>query len=357
MEKTNFGHLIILVSMIMSPLSVLGQSHGNHAGHADHGGHAHMGPTVSCTNLATPPWDGLSEKDKQKFVDLRQELSELNTPEAAVAAGYFPALGDIPGMGIHYVNLSMGLDKDYNVNLPNQLMFSPMGGEEKLVGAAYAFVDVPNTAVELPFESDFASWHDHPQFAKDGETLHMLHVWFVDSSNGPFAGLNFWLPYQTAGVEIPNPCWMAEEEIADRIRKVSFALTQFDWEASESNLPQQAGEARPSGEEIESFSDSTGINGEVVEAIVTEPDGKAGASWNRPPSMSSYRLGMLRVLGAAAQDDDMNAWKIAADTFLADLDEEEMTRVLGTLGILGENQMSSAERDAAGIAQPGNNRD
>ena len=191
-EKTKLAY-IILLPMILSPLSVLGQSHGNHGGHGDHG-HAHMGPTVSCTNLANPPWDGLSEKDKQRFNNLEQELSGLNTPEAAIAAGFFPALGDIPGMGIHYVNLSMGLDKDYNIDLPNQLMFSPIDGEEKLVGAAYAFVDVPNTDVQLPFESEFASWHDHPQFANDGETLHMLHVWFVDSSNGPLAGLNFWLP-------------------------------------------------------------------------------------------------------------------------------------------------------------------
>ena len=44
---------------------------------------------------------------------------------------------------------------------------------------------------------------------------------------------------------------------------------------------------------------------------------------------------------------------MAADTFLADLTEDEMNRVLGTLGILGENQMSSAQRDEAGIAQPG----
>ena len=350
-EKIKLGTIIILFSVIMSPLSVLGQSHGNHADHGDHG-HAHMGPAVSCTNMANPPWNGLSEKDKQRFSNLHQDLSGLNTPESAIAAGFFPALGDIPGMGIHYVNLSMGLDKDYNIDLPNQLLFSPIDGEEKLVGAAYAFVDVPDTDVQLPFESEFASWHDHPQFANDGETLHMLHVWFVDSSNGPFAGLNFWLPYRTADIEIPNPCWMEEEEIADRIRKVSFALTQFDWEGSESDLSGQGSEARPSSDEIQGISDSTGVDGEVVEAIVTT-DGAAGASWNRPPSISSDRLEMLEVLGAAAQDDDIDAWRIAADTFLADLNEEEMNRVFATLGVLGENQMSSAERDAAGISQPG----
>lgn len=350
-KKKRFAYNIFLLLVLSSPFGVLGQSHGSHAGH-DHG---HMGPTVSCTNLATPPWDGLSEPDQQRFVNLERELSELNTPEAAIAAGYFPALGDIPGMGIHYVNLAMGLGKDFDVNLPNQLMFSPIGGEEKLVGAAYAFVDVPNTEAELPFESEFASWHDHPQFAQDGETLHMLHVWFVESSNGPFAGLNFWLPYRTAGVEIPNPCWMAEEELADRIRKVSFALTQFDW--GNSHMEQENNRASPSDEEIRIISDSIGVDDETVESAVARTDGAAGASWNRPPPLSNARLEILEVLGAAAKNNDMERWKISADQFLADLNEDEMDRVLGTLGILGENQMSSAERDAAGIVQPGGNRD
>ena len=53
------------------------------------------------------------------------------------------------------------------------------------------------------------------------------------------------------------------------------------------------------------------------------------------------------------REDDADAWAEAADMFLADLSEEEMNRVLSTLGVLGENQMSSAQRDEAGIAQPG----
>ncbi|GIT21282.1 MAG: hypothetical protein CM1200mP40_09640 [Gammaproteobacteria bacterium] len=83
-------------------------------------------------------------------------------------------------------------------------------------------------------------------------------------------------------------------KFADRIRKVSFALTQFNWEGSESDLSGQGGEARPSSDEIQGISDSTGVDGEVVEAIVTT-DGAAGASWNRPPSISSDRLEMLEV--------------------------------------------------------------
>jgi len=254
-------------------------------------GHAHMGPVVSCTDMATPPWAGLPDGDRQQVATLQQELAHLNTPEAAKAAGFNPVLGDIPGMGVHYINVPLAMrGTNLDVNTPDQLLFS----QDQLVGAAYSFTDVPDTQVPLPFDSDLATWHDHPQFAADGQTLHMLHVWFVPSSNGPFAGLNFWLPYQTAGVEIPNPCWMADEDDADRIRKVSFALVD---------------------QEVE-------------------------------------RIEMLAALDTAASADDRDAWVTAADRFIADLSSREVAQVQGLLGVLGQNQMSSAERDAAGIAQP-----
>jgi len=254
-------------------------------------GHAHMGPVVSCTDMATPPWAGLPDGDRKQMVTLQQNLAGLGTPEAAIAAGFNPVLGDIPGMGVHYINIGLAMrGTNLDVNTPDQLLFS----QDQLVGAAYSFTDVPDTKVPLPFDSDLASWHDHPQFAADGQTLHMLHVWFVPSSNGPFAGLNFWLPYQTAGVETPNPCWMHDARDADRIRKVSFALV---------------------APEVE-------------------------------------RIEMLAALDTAASADDHDAWVTAADRFIADLSSKEVAQVQGLLGVLGENQMSSAERDAAGIPQP-----
>ena len=254
-------------------------------------GHAHMGPVVSCTDMATPPWAGLPDADRKQVATLQQELAHLNTPEAAKAAGFNPVLGDIPGMGVHYINVPLAMrGTNLDVNTPDQLLFS----QDQLVGAAYSFTDVPDTKVPLPFDSDLASWHDHPQFAQEGQTLHMLHVWFVPSSNGPFAGLNFWLPYQTAGVEIPNPCWMADESDADLIRNVSFALVDPEVERTE----------------------------------------------------------MLAALNTAASTDDHDAWVTAADRYIADLSSSEVAQVQGLLGVLGDNQMSSAERDAAGIAQP-----
>ncbi len=297
----------VAVAALIAPRSAQAQDHVDPPGTAPH---SHAGDPVSCTTLAMPPWSGLPDMDRMKMTALREEITALSTPELAIAAGFNPALGDIPGMGVHYVSGARsrtGVD----INAPDHLMFSQIDGTDQLVGAAYAFVDVPDTDEPIPFESELATWHDHPQFAQDGQTLHMLHICFIPSSNGPFAGLNFWLPYRAAGVEVPSSCWMADDADALRIQTVSFGLVP----------PRRFGR------------------------------GQAEAAAPRPE-----RTEMIAALDAAAAAVDHDAWVAAADVFIADLTDSERTWVQRLLGGLGVNQMSSAERDAAGIAQPGSGR-
>ena len=294
----------IVVAGIMTPHSAFSQAH-------DADGHSHTNMAVDCTNLATPPWDGLPEKDRLQLATLQQQISALNTPEAAKAAGFTPVLGDIPGMGVHWIHAARMADP-VDVNVPDNLMFASIDGKDQLVGAAYTFVDVPDTNEPIPFDSELAKWHDHPQFAPEGQTLHMIHIWFVPSSNGPFAGLNFWLPFRTAGIAVPSSCWMADEADSERIQIVSFALVP----------PRRFG------------------RGAAQHADAPRPE----------------RTQMIAALDAAARDVDHDAWVAAADVFIADLSDSERTRVQGLLGNLGANQMSSAERDAAGIAQPASGR-
>ena len=289
---------VAMAVAIMAPRPALSQAQD----HVDAPGqaHSHSAMPVSCTNLAMPPWNGLPETDRLQFAAVQQMMTALNTPEAARAAGFNPALGDIPGMGVHYVNSARGRD-GVDVNAPDHLMFINVDGREQLVGAAYAFVDVPDTNEPIPFESDLAQWHDHPQFAADGQTLHMLHLWFVPSSNGPFAGLNFWLPYRTAGIEPPSSCWMADEEDANRIKTVSFALVP--------------------------------------------PRRRAGGSAEQFEARRAEQADMLAALDAAARAVDHDAWVAAADIFLADLTQAERMVVQGTLRALDMAQMSSAQRE------------
>ncbi len=285
----------IVVAGVMAPRSALSQATADdHA--AD--GHSHANAPVSCTTLASPPWMGLPELDREQIAALRLEMSALNTPEAARAAGFNPVLGDIPGMGVHYVNMLRNMD-GVHIDAPDHLMFSTIDGQEQLVGAAYAFIDVPDTDEPIPFQSDLATWHDHPQFADQGRTLHMLHIWFVPSSNGPFAGLNFWLPYRTAGIEPPSSCWMADPADAERIQTVSFALVP----------PRQP------------------------------------AAADRFAERQAARGDMLSALDAAARAVDHDAWVAAADRFLSDLNDAERTAVQQLLGVLNDAQMSTAQRE------------
>ncbi|MBV24581.1 MAG: hypothetical protein CME12_00490, partial [Gemmatimonadetes bacterium] len=259
----------VAVTALIAPRSALALAQ-DHAHEPGTEAHSHVGAAVSCETLATPPWAGLPDMDRLKMSALRQEITALNTPELAIAAGFNPALGDIPGMGVHYVKSGGGPD-DVDVNAPNHLMFAEMDGTDKLVGAAYAFVDAIDTDAVVPFDSDLANWHDHPQFAGDGQTLHMLHIWFIPSSNGPFAGLNFWLPYRTAGVAIPSSCWMADDADALRIQTVSFGL-----------VPPR-------------------LFGRQAEAAGPSPE----------------RIEMIAALDAAAIAVDHDAWVAAADVFIA----------------------------------------
>ena len=282
---------------IIAPCSALSQT----PDHADQG-HSHGGEAVSCTTLASPPWSGLPETDRLQFAALQRTVSGLETPEAARAAGFNPALGDIPGMGVHYVNSARSRD-GVKPGAPDHLLFVEIDGRERLVGAAYAFVDVPATEVPIPFQSDLAKWHDHPEFAGPDQTLHMLHTWFIPSSNGPFAGLNFWLPYLTAGIAPPSSCWMADEADADRIRNVSFALVP----------PRALGRGQPA-------------------PPATEP--------------SAERVEILAALDFAARAVDHDTWVAAADRFLADLTASERTALEARLRASIMGQMTSAEREA-----------
>jgi len=266
----------------------------------DHTGHSHVGTVVSCTDMAAPPWNGLPDGDRGQVAEIQRSLAEVATPEAALAAGFRPALGDIPGMGVHYVN-PMRMRDGVQLDAPDHLLFAEVEGEERLVGAAYAFIDVPNTAELIPFESELAHWHDHPQFAPPGQTLHMLHVWFVPSSNGPFAGLNFWLPFRSAGITPPSACWMADDADAERIQRVSFALAPREW----------------------------------------GDDGAAAVD----AQMSEERAAILTDLDEAARAEDHDAWVAAADRFIANLTRSELVAVENTLRALTMAQMSSSERD------------
>jgi hypothetical protein len=147
----------------------------------------------------------LTPKTRAEIADVFAALAPLSTTRAAQAAGFEPQFGWIATMGVHWVDIGrMTKGAQSTLRSPDNLMFSRINGRDSLVGAAYAYVTAAgDTAVPSLFDSHPA-WHEHENLAPPGMTLVMLHVWFVASPDGPFAGTNPNLPFWAAGLEAPD---------------------------------------------------------------------------------------------------------------------------------------------------------
>jgi hypothetical protein len=165
----------------------------------------------------------------KQLAQVREAAAALSSPEAAKAAGYEPVLGWIPMMGTHWVHGRRMLQGKSAValNTPSQLMFSSVKGKDTLVGVAYAYyTDIQDKDMPVLFDGA-PPWHDHPDLAPPGTNLVMLHAWFVDSPDGPFAGLNPLLPYWAAGVLPPSIDQMRDAAFSTRVRKGALALAEI----------------------------------------------------------------------------------------------------------------------------------
>ena len=156
---------------------------------------------------------------------VEKTVARLGDTAAAQAAGFGPVFGWIPTMGTHWVSTAkMMSGKRFDSGDPPQLMFSSVGGKPKLVGAAYAFLATESDSSRPPSFDGNPPWHEHPDLAPPGMTLVMLHVWFVDSPDGPFAGHNPWLPFWALGLVPPDGNRMHDADDSRRIRAAALAL-------------------------------------------------------------------------------------------------------------------------------------
>jgi len=183
-------------------------------------GHAH-GPGQG----ASVP--SLTARAKAQIQELESAVAAYRTPELARAAGFRPALGLIPTMGVHWVSAQRVRDGErFDLTKPDHLVFAPVNGEQRLVGVAFAYRGAPGDARPAGFDGDLDTWHEHAFLAPAGQTLTMLHVWFVPSPDGAFAGHNPFLPYWAAGVEPPAEARLADPAEAKRIRTLALALSE-----------------------------------------------------------------------------------------------------------------------------------
>ena len=193
------GFLVVFLGLPISAAAQEGHHHGPAA------------PTPKARNQIR----ALEQAVEGRFGDL-QRVQE---------AGFAPVFGWIPTMGTHWVSASRMLTgKRFEAADPPQLMFSSVDGKPKLVGAAYAYVAAETDTTRPASFDGNPPWHEHPDLAPPGMTLVMLHVWFVDSPDGPFAGHNPWLPFWALGLVPPDGNRLHDMADSRRIRAVALAL-------------------------------------------------------------------------------------------------------------------------------------
>jgi hypothetical protein len=169
----------------------------------------------------------VSAKDRREIDTVVKAVASLGTKTAAAAAGFKPRFGWIPTMGEHWVSVRlMTSGRQTNRAEPSQLMFSKIGGKDSLVGAAYGYVTADNDTVRPSLFDGSPPWHEHPDLAPPGLTLVMLHVWFVPSPDGPFAGTNPNLPFWALGLDAPDASRMRDSAFSALVRRASLALAE-----------------------------------------------------------------------------------------------------------------------------------
>jgi len=149
----------------------------------------------------------------------------LGSHSAATRSGFQPAFGWIPTMGEHWVARGLMMNgRQTNRATPSQLMFSRIDGRDSLVGAAYAYMTAVGDTVRPRLFDGAPPWHEHRDLAPEGMTLVMLHVWFVPSPDGPFAGTNPNLPFWALGLAAPDASRMRDPVFSMRVRRAALAL-------------------------------------------------------------------------------------------------------------------------------------
>jgi hypothetical protein len=159
---------------------------------------------------------------------VEQATRVVATAAAAQAAGFQPVLGWLPTMGVHWVNdARMLTGQHFDLEHPAQLMFSPVGGRDSLVGAAYAYLAADSDRTRPATFDGNPPWHEHPNLAPPGQTLVMLHVWFVPAPDGPFAGHNPLLPFWALGITPPPVERFRDPSAGPPLRRAALALAEI----------------------------------------------------------------------------------------------------------------------------------
>ena len=177
--------------------------------------------------MSMPQHQPVSSDALRQIKRIEAETRAFDDSVAAERAGYIPVFGWIPTMGVHWVDRArMTKGQQTQAAAPDNLMYSRIGGRDSLVGAAYAYFGAESDTTTPRLFDGAPPWHEHPDLAPPGETLTMLHVWFVPSPDGPFAGTNPNLPYWALGLAAPDSMRMRDPVFSARARRAALALAE-----------------------------------------------------------------------------------------------------------------------------------
>ena len=195
-------------------------AHGHEHGHDHAHEHGHGGAALPRTV------DALTPRARAQLDAARRATADVATPEAARAAGFRPMFGQVPLQGEHWVRVDRVLADGFDVARPSVLMFAPVAGRPTLVGVAYAFLHPSDAPPPVGFDGvGDAAWHAHDRLSPTpGRRLLMMHAWFVDTPDGPFARHDAWLPYRATGLTPPAAATLADPAAGERARRLGLAL-------------------------------------------------------------------------------------------------------------------------------------
>lgn len=281
-------------------------------------GHGHATPAAAAPvqettrapdgrlTIPAPVWPGTSATAREQIAQVERAVAHLDTPAKTRSAGFRPALCMIPTMGVHWVNAARMM-AEVQRERPAHLMFSRVNGEDRLIGVAYAFIG--SSAGEAPdlFDGSEDLWHEHPEFAPEGQTLVMLHVWFVPSPHGPFAGHNPWLAYWAAGMQPPSAAALNDAVAARRVHQLALALAEHVEPMQFAAYLQLDTDVRGD------LARRRGAIGDVIPALNSAGEAGDQVAWNR------------------AADAAIGQWKVVRDAYLAAVPQLRARQLLTNL--------------------------
>jgi hypothetical protein len=147
----------------------------------------------------------------------RRGAAKYEDQAAAILDGYRLIGQDFPGMGEHWINISILFDGIFDPERPEVLSYIEVGGAPQLLGVAYAIPLLPGErAPEWPWPE---AWHAHyrtlddetmlpehhlPGGVPDRARIAMLHTWiWAENPAGTFAADNWAIPYVRLGLSPP----------------------------------------------------------------------------------------------------------------------------------------------------------